>query len=381
MPKPKPKTAKLTVELIVRNYRERYETIAVKLHQWEQDKAAFLVGVGAECLTLVRAALEPFAEHELTERKGARADLVKQIEAQLPDVEGIGAPQVNRWIRWAGVGEVLTPDPAGCAADGNGVFLSWPCGLKQAHLMVLEKFVEQHEPTGTFRIKEPWKNRLDEVRSCVKVTIESAASAAELEAALDEEAEFPAPKPPEPTAEPSPTTAPTPTTSTAGTHRSATAGPTAPAAIPVAPVAPQNGSTSSAGQSPAPSPAPTAPAANRNSAPSTAAAAAVPSAVSPRELADQAFKLLQQPEILAGVFRREWSPDLVLAIVDNLIRANGEKSSNLLALAKAYHRAKPVVLCWFEEYIQDGKFKLRKKEQPEPPTLEQLAPSASLATA
>src|SRR5579863_781569 len=114
MPKPKPKTAKLTVELIVRNYRERYETIAVKLHQWEQDKAAFLVGVGAECLTLVRAALEPFAEHELTERKGARADLVKQIEAQLPDVEGIGAPQVNRWIRWAGVGEVLTPDPAGC---------------------------------------------------------------------------------------------------------------------------------------------------------------------------------------------------------------------------------------------------------------------------
>ena len=96
MPKPKPKTAKLSVELIVRNYRERYETIAVKLHQWEQDKAAFLVGVGADCLTLVRAALEPFAEHELTERKAARADLIKQIEAQLPDVEGIGAPQVNR---------------------------------------------------------------------------------------------------------------------------------------------------------------------------------------------------------------------------------------------------------------------------------------------
>lgn len=380
MPKPKPtptpKAPKLSVELIVRNYRERYETIAVRLHQWEQEKAAFLVDVGADCLTLVRAALEPFAEHELTERKAARADLVKQIEAQLPDVEGIGAPQVNRWIRWAGVGEVLTPDAADCAADGNGVLLSWPCGLKQAHLMVLEKFVEQHEPTGTFRIKEPWKNRLDEVRACVKVTIESAATAAELETALDEEAEFPPAKPAEQKAEPCPTPAPSITASTAPL-------PTPPKPVPATT---KSASPNSAGKSPAPTPASTG--SNRSSAPSPTSSntsvPSVPSAAtssSPRDLADQAFKLLQQPEILAGVFRREWSPDLVLAIVDNLIRANGEKSSNLLALAKAYHRAKPVVLCWFEEYIQDGKFKLRKKEQPEPPTLEQLAPSASLATA
>jgi hypothetical protein len=96
-------------------------------------------------------------------------------------------------------------------------------------------------------------------------------------------------------------------------------------------------------------------------------------------LADQAFKLLQQPEILAGVFRREWEPDLILAIVENLIRASGEKSRNPLALAKAYHRMKPVVLTNFEEYAADGKFKLRKKDQPEPPTLEQLA--GELATA
>ena len=96
-------------------------------------------------------------------------------------------------------------------------------------------------------------------------------------------------------------------------------------------------------------------------------------------MADQAFKLLQQPEILAGVFRREWEPDLVVSIVENLIRASGEKSRNPLALAKAYHRMKAVVLTHFEEYVADGKFKLRKKEQPEPPTLEQLAPE--LATA
>ena len=96
-------------------------------------------------------------------------------------------------------------------------------------------------------------------------------------------------------------------------------------------------------------------------------------------MADQAFKLLQQPEILAGVFRREWEPDLVLAIVENLIRASGENSKNPLALAKAYHRMKAVVLTSFEEYVADGKFKLRKKEQPSVPTLEQLAPE--LATA
>jgi hypothetical protein len=100
----------------------------------------------------------------------------------------------------------------------------------------------------------------------------------------------------------------------------------------------------------------------------------------PKDLADQAFKLLQQPEILAGVFRREWQPDLVLAIVENLIKGAGENSSNHLALAKAYHKLKPVVLTFFDETIADGKFKLLKKEHPEQPTLEQLAP-AELATA
>jgi hypothetical protein len=98
-------------------------------------------------------------------------------------------------------------------------------------------------------------------------------------------------------------------------------------------------------------------------------------------LADQAFKLLQQPEILAGVFRREWDPDLVLAIVDNLIKGTGEKSKNPLGLAKAYHRMKVVVLTHFEEYLDDGKFKLRKKDRPEPPALEQLVPVSELATA
>ena len=103
--------------------------------------------------------------------------------------------------------------------------------------------------------------------------------------------------------------------------------------------------------------------------------------MTPRDLADQAFKLMQQPEILAGVFRREWPPELVLAIVENLIKAMGENSKNLLGLARAYHRMAPVVLTHFEAYIEEDKFKLRKKDQPEPPTLEQLAPCGELATA
>lgn len=383
-----PKQATLSPAAIGQHFTDRYAAIATRLDEWEQAKAGFLVGVGQECLTLIRQSLEPFAEHELAQRKATRADMVKQIEALLPEAEGIGAPQVNRWIRWAGVGEVLTPDAEDCAADGNGVFLSWPCGLKQAHLMVLEKFVEQHEPTGTFRLKEPWQNRIDEVRSCVKVAIESKATAAELESALDDEAEFP--KPPEPKAEPCP--APTQkaaasTTSTAATQPSSTtAKPTAPSPTPSkpAPASSKNGSPSSAGKSPAPTPASTD--SNRKSAPSptSSVAPAAPSTASsltPKDLADQAFKLMQQPEILAGVFRREWNAELVLMIVENLIRAMGENSKNLLGLAKAFHRMSPVVLTHFEAYIDDGKFKLRKKDQPEPPTLEQLAPAAALVSA
>ena len=383
----------LTAPTVGEPFRDRYAAIATKLDDWELAKAGFLVEVGRECLTLIRAAMEPFAEHELAGRKAARSDTVKQIENQLPDVEGIGAPQVNRWIRWAGVGEVLTPDAAGCAADGNGVFLSWPCGLKQAHLMVLEKFVEQHEPTGTFRIKEPWQNRLDEVRNCIKVAIEAKVTATELESALDEEAEFPAPKPPEPKAEPSPTPQPTAkpssatsTSSTSGSPATSTVTkPAAPSPTPTQPVpaATVNRSPSPAGKSPAPTPV--AGDSSRKPAPSpTSTGTAAPVArtsVLPKDLADQAFKLMLQPEILAGVFRREWPPELVLAIVENLIKAMGENSKNLLGLARAYHRMAPVVLTHFEAYIDEGKFKLRKKDQPEPPTLEQLAPCGELATA
>ena len=136
-------------------------------------------------------------------------------------------------------------------------------------------------------------------------------------------------------------------------------------------------------KSPAPTPVSTD--SNRKSAPSPTSsdapvAPSVANSVTPKDLADQAFKLMQQPEILAGVFRREWSPDLVLMVIENLIRATGENSKNLLGLAKAYHRMAPVVLTHFEAYIDDGKFKLRKKEQPESPTLEQLAPAAALVT-
>jgi hypothetical protein len=384
---------KLTAATVVEHYKQGYGQIEGKLHDWEQAKARFLVDVGRECLMLVRQSLEPLGELELTARKNERAKVVKQLEELLPELDGIGVPQLNRWIRWAGVGEVLTPDAAGCAADGNGVFLSWPCGLKQAHLMVLEKFVEQHEPTGTFRIKEPWQNRLDEVRNCIKVATEAKATAAELESALDEEAEFTAPKPPEPQAETSPIPQPnakpsaaTSTSSTGGTPVTSTVSkptPPSPTLTKPVPAASGNRSPSSAGKSPAPTPA--AMDSSRKPAPSpTSTGTAAPLAgtsVSPKDLADQAFKLMQQPEILAGVFRREWPPELVLAIVENLIKAMGENSKNLLGLARAYHRMAPVVLTHFEAYIDEGKFKLRKKDQPEPPTLEQLAPCGELATA
>src|SRR5438270_13211296 len=99
-------TEKLTASQVAQHYKDRYAAISHKLDDWEQAKAAFLVEVGKECLALIRQALDPLPEHDLTGRKAARAQIVKEIEEQLPSVEGIGAPQVNRWIRWAGAGDV-----------------------------------------------------------------------------------------------------------------------------------------------------------------------------------------------------------------------------------------------------------------------------------
>ena len=357
---------KLTAADVAQRYQDGYVEVARHIHEYEVSKARFLFSVGHDCLQVVRSVLDPFPDHDLVGRKAARAKAVKEIEELLPELEGIGVPQVNRWIRWAGIYDVL----------GNE--LSGLPGLKQAHLMVLEKFIDQHEPSATFRLKEPWKNKLDEVRQCVGGTIETGASARELEEAIDAEAEFP--KAPETQEKPCPTAttstkngdseAPKPSNATP----SPASGPSKPAVTSSKPVAasstssptPAAPSPKSVNSSPRPAPTPTG----------TSTSASGPST---KDLADQAFKLLQQPEILAGVFRRDWEPDLVLAIVENLIRASGENSKNSLALAKAYHRMKAVVLTNFEEYAADGKFKLRKKEQPSVPTLEQLAPE--LATA
>jgi hypothetical protein len=380
---------KLTAVLIGQHYADRYAAILTKLDEWEQAKAHFLVEVGKECLALIRKVLEPLPEHDVAGRKAARAQTVKAIEDQLPEAEGIGAPQVNRWIRWAGAGEVI------CSPDD----LTWPGGLKQAHLMVLEKFIEQHEPTATFRFKEPWKNKLDDVQEIVSGTVETGASAKELEEAIDDEAEFP--KPPEPKEQPCPkepsTSSPvTPTSASEGSpDTKPTTGPKASPSLtgPAQSTPASSGSksesnhsksdtpasTSSATRSaPSPSAAPCSPARSRPNAADSSTSGSAPSA---KELADQAFQILQQPEVLAGVFRREIPPEMALAIVDNMIRACGEKSRNPLALAKAFHRMAPFVLTYFESYVDEGKFKLRKKDHPEPPTLEQLAPAAELATA
>src|SRR5579863_757086 len=176
---------KLTAADVAQRFREGYVEGARYLDEYERWKATFLCVVGSECLQVVRSALEPFADHDLVGRKASRAKAVKEIEALLPDAEGIGVPQVNRWMRWYGIAEVLRGE------------LKSPFdvvkGLKQAHLMVLEKFIDQHEPSATFRIKEPWKNKLDELTGCALFAIENGASASDLEAAIDALAEFPLP--------------------------------------------------------------------------------------------------------------------------------------------------------------------------------------------
>lgn len=344
---------KLTPAQIGQNFREGYAQIEPTLANWEKAKAVLLVTVGQDCLALVRDMLEPLPDHDLAGRKVARAGLIKQIEEALPtETEGIGAPQVNRWIRWAGASALLRTQ------ETETVSL----GLRQSHLMVLERIIEQNEARAEFRLKGPWQTRLAEIQCSVRSVIESSSAASELEAALDKlavltpSAPAPAPKAPEPK----------PTGAQPTKRETATSAKPAPHPQPAAKAAPKQ-------SAPAPSePTPVA------SVSRTAPAAAPPC---PADLADQAFKLLQQPEILAGVFRREWKPELLKEIVENLIRANGEQVDNAHALAVAYHRMRPFVLTFFEEYAADGKFKLRRKDEPEPPTLEQLVPAAELATA
>jgi|GEM_PF-4342177 len=351
---------KLTPADVAQRYQDGYVEVARHIHDYELSKAQFLFSVGHDCLRIVRCVLEPLPDHDLTGRKAARSSVVKEIEALLPELEGVGVPQINRWIRWAGIAEVMGSDLV---------------GLKQAHLMVLEKFIDQHEPSATFRLKEPWKGKLNEVQECMQGSMgRDGASATQLEEAIDAEAEFP--KAPETKETPCQTprspngTAPSPATPTekpASLDSKRASAATTSSATPSA-----NSPKSLSPSTPSASPV--------SASPKTATSvSSAQSPVSSRELADQAFKLLQQPEILAGVFRRDWEPDLVLAIVENLIRASGENSKNTLALAKAYHRMKPVVLTHFEEYVADDKFKLRKKDTPSVPTLEQLAPE--LATA
>jgi len=174
---------KLTAADVAQRFQDGYTEVARHLHDYELCKARFLCIVGHDCLQVVRGVLEPFPDHDLTGRKAARSKAIKEIEELLPELDGIGAPQVNRWIRWAGIAEVLGGETTGA--------LEAVKGLKQAHLMVLEKFIDQHEPSAGFRLKDPWKAKLEEVTECVAGTIETGASARELEEAIDAEAEFP----------------------------------------------------------------------------------------------------------------------------------------------------------------------------------------------
>jgi hypothetical protein len=74
--------------------------------------------------------------------------------------------------------------------------------------------------------------------------------------------------------------------------------------------------------------------------------------------------LLQNPEILAGVFRRDWKPELLVEIAANLIRAISEDSPNLLGIAKLYHRVLPTVRAHFdEEELPDGRIRLVKRTE------------------
>ena len=98
---------KLTAAIIVQHFKDRYPAVIAKLEDYQIAKAAFLVEVGKECLELLRSVLEPFPDHIIVGRRRAMRKVMREIEEQLPTIPGIGAPQISRWIKWAGVAELL----------------------------------------------------------------------------------------------------------------------------------------------------------------------------------------------------------------------------------------------------------------------------------
>ena len=123
---------------------------------------------------------------------------MKEIEDQLPETGGIGVPQVNRWIRWAGAGEVICaagrPDVAGGPEAGA---LDDPGEVRRATRADRDVPVQGTlEEQARRRPRDRTRHGRDR---CL---------CRELEEAIDDEAEFPKP---EPKAEPCPVANPSPT--------------------------------------------------------------------------------------------------------------------------------------------------------------------------
>jgi hypothetical protein len=190
--------------------------------------------------------------------------------------------------------------------------------------------VTQSPTTSAFTLSEGYEKQGEELKNLVALAIESGATAAD----LGEEVAKLCSTPAAPVSPP-----PAPATTVKAPESKPAAAPPAKAQVKVE------------------SPKPTTPAPQQVAKPAPQAS----NTPSPQTIAEDAYRLLQNPDVLAGVFRRKWAAPMTGAIVENLIRYGAEH--NKQALAKMYLRLRDTVLSMYEEIEKDGKLALQEKQE------------------
>lgn len=90
--------------------------------------------------------------------------------------------------------------------------------------------------------------------------------------------------------------------------------------------------------------------------------AEIPNDRTPEQEAEQAWTLLQKPDVMAGIFRRQWTRKQAEIAARNLLAAwDGKTSEHLAALGILYKRLKPLILSRFEEVQEGQRFLLKEK--------------------
>lgn len=338
----------------------RLESIAQAYVSAEKSRTASLIELGRLCDDFVRRRLEHIPEGDMGRRKTVRADAVARMTEELETLGG--KPMVNRWIAFYWL-HSLFPEVE---------------NLPQGTLCHLMKWIDRDRGTEKWSVRE---DREDELREVIDEAVRVGLTARDVKEwmdDIDEEDECEVPRSITTTSDLTSTASgsdSTRSTSGSGSTPSTPAAKTAPKTAETPSPASTDSSTASpnstvpTSNSPASSGtnSPSGTSGSRNSNDSSTDSPQPPSVShplsSPKTLAEQAARVMaNDSEILALIFRREWSDQALFDLADNLIRFGAER--NLKGLARMYHRIAPTVRQFYDETTtEDGRFKLEPRKE------------------